>query len=63
MARKSVAALGGCDPWPRRPGRLMTDMLSVPAFQFGNPGTLFVLSKAHNSALHMGPLNYRSHLH
>ncbi len=52
MIQKSGAGFCRGDPWLRRPGRIMTDMLGVPAFQFGNPVALIVLSKADNPALH-----------
>jgi hypothetical protein len=47
-------AISGLYVWPvkRRPRRIMTDMLGVPAFQFGNPIALIVLSKGDNPALH-----------
>ncbi len=35
--RDAHIALGGCDPMPIRPGRIVPDVLLMPALQIGNP--------------------------
>jgi hypothetical protein len=52
MTQESGPAFACGNPQPGRPGRVVTDMLRVPAFQFGNPLALFILPKADDPALH-----------
>jgi hypothetical protein len=53
MTKESRSAFACGNPQSIRPGRVVTHMLSVPAFQLGNPTALFVLSKADDPALHI----------
>jgi hypothetical protein len=54
MAEKSLAPLFCRDPPPGGPGRVMTNMLRMAAFQFADPEAVFALSKADNPAPHKG---------
>lgn len=53
MTQKSFTPFRRDDPRPGGPRRIMTNVLRVSAFQFGNPGALLVLPKTHNPAPHM----------
>jgi hypothetical protein len=52
MPRKCDSALLGSHAWSRHPGLVGSDVLSVAAFQLGNPVTLIILPKTNDPALH-----------
>jgi len=47
------AAAGSLHPWAVCPGRIVPDMLTMAAFQFGHPVPLVVLVESDNSPFHM----------
>ncbi len=51
----AAAALGGHDSRAALPGRIVADVLVVPALQLGAPMFLLVLVKTCNSTLHPNP--------
>ncbi len=53
--QSAAAPLGSDDPRAALPGRVVADMLVVPALQLGDPVPLLVLVKARNATLHCGP--------
>ena len=50
VAEAGGAAFGGEDPGAESPGRVMADMLGVPAREVGNPVGLLVLVKGDDFA-------------
>jgi hypothetical protein len=52
FSKRSVAAFDAHGPWAIDPGRIMPDMLIVPAFQLCDPVAFFVLMIANDFSLH-----------
>lgn len=59
-AQPAGSALGGHDPITRHPGRLVSDVLGMAAFQIGHPVPLVVLMVTHDLAFHgvTDPFNF-----
>jgi len=58
VAEAGGAAFGGEDPGAESPGRVMADMLGVPAREVGNPVGLLVLVKGDDFARDGHPGNF-----
>ena len=52
VADESGATLFSRNPLSHHPGRIVSDVAFVPAFQIGYPVTIFVLMKSYNASLH-----------
>lgn len=52
LAEESRAAFFRENPWAQGPGWIMAHMLSVTAFQIGNPVLVLVLVKSDDAAEH-----------